>query len=277
MQDIDVVCELVNDLCGIYWDESKAYLIESRLSSLVEKHDCGSHTELVKKVRCNLVPGLKEEIIDAVTTNETLWFRDNSPFEALRYKILPELIDAKANGIASKRIRVWSAACSSGQEAYSIAMEIVETVPQVDTWDVQILGTDIAPKVVEQAKRGVFNHLEIERGMKNDYLRKYFVQTDDGWQVQDRIRAMCRFQTRNLHDPFASLGPFDITFCRNVAIYFPEEMRRSLFERLANVLTSEGWLFAGSSESLLDLGRQWHPQQHCRANCYRPNMAMATC
>ncbi len=272
--DIDSVCKLVDDLCGIYWDESKAYLIEARLASIVESNGCANYADLVNKVRANLAPGLQEQVVDAVTTNETLWFRDSTPFDAMRFKILPELIDEKANSIFPRRIRIWSAACSTGQEPYSLAIAIAETIPNVEAWNIQILGTDISPAAVAKASRGIYSKLEIGRGMDPLNLRKHFIECDGGWQVHDRIRAMCCFSMRNLHEPFSDMGLFDVIFCRNVAIYFTEDDRRSIFERMADTLPPYGWVFVGSSESLNDLGDPGRPQQHCRASCYRPNQTV---
>ncbi|MEM8944605.1 MAG: protein-glutamate O-methyltransferase CheR [Planctomycetota bacterium] len=271
-QDIDSVCRLVDDLCGIYWDESKAYLMEARLQSLVAQQGCESYADLVRKVRAEVVPGLKEQVVDAVTTNETLWFRDGTPFDAMRYKLVPELIDDKSSSLLPKKFRVWSAACSTGQEVYSIAITLAETLPEFLKWDVQVLGTDISPAAIEQASRGVYNSLEIGRGTDAEQRRKYFTQQGKEWRISDEIRSMCKFQQRNLHEPFTGLGPFDIIFARNVAIYFTEDDRKRLFERAAKALAPNGWVFVGSSESLTALGSQWQPQQHCRANCYRPNM-----
>lgn len=276
-KDIDAVCDLVNDLCGIYWDESKEYLIEARLKNLVTQNGCEHYWQLANKVRAKVVPGLDQQIIDAVTTNETLWFRDSSPFDAIQFKLLPEIIDEKANTVFPKRIRIWSAACSTGQEAYSIAMTIAELLYDYQTWDIQILGTDISPSAVEQASRGVYNKWEIGRGMTPEFLNKYFDQPDPNtWKIKDEIRSMCNFKVCNLFEPFTGMGPFDIVFCRNVAIYFTPKDRRAVFERIAEKLNPSGWLLVGSSESLVDLGPEWQPQHHCRANCYRPKMTMVT-
>ncbi len=271
-EGIDAVCNLVDDLCGICWDESKAYLIEARLSSLVEENGCSNYQDLARKVRAEVVPGLKQQVVDAVTTNETLWFRDESPFEAIRFKVIPELIDDKASSVFPRRLRIWSAACSTGQESYSIGMAITDTIPDYESWDIQIVGTDISATAVEQAKRGEYNKLEIARGMNPTHLQKHFIEQDDRWKVHERIRKMCTFTTRNLHEPFAGLGPFDIIFCRNVAIYFSDEDQRKLFYKLGEELAPNGWIFVGSSESLSNLGPEWQSQQHCRSNCYRPNL-----
>lgn len=273
-EDIDAVCNLVEELCGICWDESKSYLIESRLATIVEQVGCENYRDFARKVRAELVPGLKEQVLDAVTTNETLWFRDGSPFEALQHKVIPELIDEKATTIFPKRMRIWSAACSTGQEPYSIVMTIADLLPDFDQWDIQILGTDISPAAVEQAKSGIYGELEIGRGMDALRLKRHFVKNGDKWQVNERIRSRCSFQPKNLHEPFTGFGPFDVIFCRNVAIYFSKEDQRTLFNKLADVLSPSGWLFPGSAESLTHCGPQWVAQQHCRSNCYRPNQTV---
>lgn len=269
--DIDAVCDLVHDLCGICWDESKSYLIESRLQALVDEQGCENYQDFVRRVRSDVVPQLKEQVINASTTNETLWFRDCSPFDAMRYKLLPELIDQKANSAFPRRIRIWSAACSTGQEVYSIAMTLAELLPDYFDWDIQILGSDISAAAVEQASRGLYSQLEVGRGLAPELLNKYFEPQDRNWKVRDEIRSLCSFQQRNLLVPLGILGPFDIVFCRNVAIYFSDADRRSLFERIAKVLALNGWLFVGSSENLTNLGPAWQPQRHCYATCYQPN------
>ena len=274
-KDIDAVCGLVSDLCGICWDESKSYLIESRLQSILEEQGCENYHELARRVRAEAVPGLKSQVVDAVTTNETLWFRDNSPFEAMRHKAIPELIDDKESSVFPRRFRIWSAACSTGQEVYSLAMTFAQLLPDYLDWEIQLHGTDVSPAAVEKASRGVYSSLEIGRGMAPEQLRKYFVEQGSVWKINDEIRSICKFSDRNLHEPFTSLGQFDVIFCRNVAIYFSEDDRKSLFERAAEILAPNGWLFVGSSESLTNLGPQWKPQQHCHSNCYRPNMKVA--
>ena len=267
--DIDAISDLVNELCGIYLDTSKDYLIEGRLAKLVKAAGCANYAEFARKVRTNAA--MKNDVVDAITTNETLWFRDNTPFDALRFKILPELIDAKSGSPFPRRFRIWSAACSTGQEAYSIAMAFADVVPDFERWDLQILGTDVSPQAVAKAQRGVYSDLELSRGLDQQYRGAYVVRASDGWQVNDTLRRRCKFEVRNLLKPFTGLGTFDVIFCRNVAIYFKAPDRASLFQRLAKTLNRGGWFFAGSGEALMDLGPNWAPKQHCRAVCYQPN------
>ncbi|BBO31171.1 CheR family methyltransferase [Lacipirellula parvula] len=270
--DVDAVCDLVDNLCGICWDSSKSYLIEARLSNIFKRSGCANYGDFARKVQANLLPQLRGEVIDAVTTHETLWFRDNSPYEALKHKIFPELIDAKAGTPYPKRIRIWSAACSTGQEPYSIAMTLADVVPDVHRWDVQIVGTDISPGSVETASRGMYSDMEMGRGMDPQRLNKHFTKHGAHWKISDEIRSMCNFSTRNLHDPFAGFGPFDVIFCRNVAIYFTAADRKNIFTRMGQILQPNGWILVGSSESLTDVGPKWSPQFHCKANCYRPTL-----
>lgn len=267
--DIDAICDLVNELCGIYLDSSKDYLIEGRLAKLVKQSGCASYVDFARKVRVDA--HMKNEVVNAITTNETLWFRDSTPFEALRYKIFPELIDAKAGSLFPKKFRIWSAACSTGQEAYSIAMAFADVVPDFEKWDLQIYGTDISPAAVAQAQKGVYNELEANRGLEQKYRGAYFVKSAGGWAVNDVLKRRCRFEVRNLLKPFTNVGTYDLIFCRNVAIYFTPADRKSLFLRLGQTLNRGGWLFTGSGESLMDLGPNWSPKQHCRAVCYQPN------
>jgi chemotaxis protein methyltransferase CheR len=270
--EIDAVCDLVMDLCGVYLDSSKSYLIESRLSTIVEKNGCKSYRDLVNAVRRTSDLGLKQDIVDAITTNETLFFRDDSPFKAFTNKALPEMIDSKQETPFPRRLRVWSAAASTGQEPYSIAMSMCELIPDVEDWDIQILGTDISDKAISKASRGRYDVSEVQRGMPQQFLDRYFQRNAEDWVVNDQIRSMVSFRKFNLMDSFATLGQFDFIFCRNVAIYFTPDARKSLFERLTQNLCKQGYLFVGASEIINNLGSQFVPQNHCGAVFYQPNM-----
>ncbi|MEX2092978.1 MAG: protein-glutamate O-methyltransferase CheR [Pirellulales bacterium] len=273
--DVDAVCGLVIDLCGVYLDESKSYLIESRLGELVKRSGCASYAEFARRARHDTDQTLRGQIVDAITTNETLFFRDISPFDALELMVIPEIVDGKTATPHPQRIRIWSAACSTGQEPYSIAMLLSDMLPDVRGWDVNILGTDISDDAIARASRGWYTTHEIERGMPPARLQRYFQPENNGWRVKDSLRALCSFERGNLLDPNSVHGKYDVIFCRNVAIYFTPEARRDLFLRLATALTPAGYLFVGSQESLRDLGPQFAPQQHCRAICYRPNLPAA--
>lgn len=273
-EEVQVFSRLVYDLCGIVLDDSKAYLIENRLSDVAKANDCATFSELYYKARYDGNVLLRTQIVDAITTNETLFFRDTSPFEAMQFKVLPELIDARTRAGGGGRIRIWSAACSTGQEPYSIAMVLRELLGDMPGWDIQILGTDISDTAIRQASRGCYRDFEIRRGMREMMLEKYFDVRPDGWHVRDELRAMVSFRRINLLEPFTSIGPFDIVFCRNVAIYFSPNDRKSLFTRICEAIARDGYLFVGASESLLDVGLT--PQYHCRAVFYQPHRVAVT-
>jgi len=269
-EDIKIIARLVHDLCGIVLDGTKGYLIESRLSSIAEQTSCRTFSELYYKVRYAEQPDLRRQIIDAITTRETLFFRDGSPFRALQNKALPEVIDGKQGTPFSKRLRIWSAACSTGQEPYSIAMVLHELLPDITTWDITITATDISDAAIRQASEGLYAEHEIRRGMPDQLLARYFDRRGNGYKVRDELRALVAFRQMNLLGPFGAIGPFDIVFCRNVAIYFDAHTRRDLFNKVAAALTPGGFLFVGSSESLSDLGPEFKPQHHCGAVLYQP-------
>jgi chemotaxis protein methyltransferase CheR len=273
--EVSRLCLLVNDLSGIQWDASKTYLIETRLVPLLATHGLQNIGDLISKVRAGLDIKLRTAFIDAVTTRETLFFRDDSPFQALEFKALPEIIDAKAATPFSRRLRFWSAACSSGQEPYSLAIMLREMIDDLDRWDVQILATDLAPAALASASAGIYSDFEVSRGVPPKHRDKYFRRIPEGWQVSDSVRKLVKFEKRNLLEPFGPMGPFDVIFCRNVAIYFELETRKDLFERLAKTLAPHGALFVGSSENLSAYGEKWKPQFHCRATYYQPHKVAA--
>jgi chemotaxis protein methyltransferase CheR len=257
-------------LCGVTLDASKGYLIESRLSRLAETCGCTDFSDFCRRVRFSNDAVLRNQVIDAITTQETLFFRDGSPFEALQHKVLPELLDTKAGTPYARRLRIWSAACSTGQEPYSIAMLLCELIPDIFSWDVNILATDVSDAAIKQASAGRYAKHEIQRGMKPALLSKYFREETQSWQVRDELRSLIAFKYRNLLEAFHGLGPFDVIFCRNVVIYFDAATRRDVFLRLVDCLTPEGVLFTGASESLSDLGPQFLPLHHCRTVYYQP-------
>jgi chemotaxis protein methyltransferase CheR len=269
-EDIQVVSRMVLDLCGIVLDESKDYLIKGRLSSVATEAGCKSFSELYYRTRHGKDEALRNKIVDAITTRETLFFRDTSPFDALQHKAIPDLIDAKTASGEPKRLHIWSAACSTGQEPYSIAMVLHELLPQPGGWDIKILGTDIADAAISQASKGEYAEHEIRRGMPPHLLSKHFMKNGSTYRIKDELRAQVQFRRINLLEPFTGIGRFDVIFCRNVVIYFGAEDRKTLFHRLTKQLHPNGYLFVGSSESLTDLGPQFQPQKHCRAIFYQP-------
>jgi len=270
--DIRAISKYILDISGIDLDESKAYLIETRLGRLIKEYECSSYRELCSKAKTDTNKTIRNRIIDAISTNETLFFRDTGPFDVLQHKILPDLIDRRTTRFSGNLpipIRIWSAACSTGQEAYSIAMVLKELLPDLKQYNIKLLGTDISDCAIAQASYGTYNKFEIERGLSKEKLQKYFIPNGGNWKISDEIRAMVAFSKRNLLKPFVGLGKLDVIFCRNVAIYFNLEDRKKLFENLAGVLEPDGFLIVGSTESLTGICPMFEPKRYLRTIYYQ--------
>lgn len=269
--EIEVFSKYIHSISGIHIDASKAYLLETRLGKIVESRVCRSYAELLQKAKSDLSKGIEKDIIDAITTNETLFFRDANPFELLRHKILPEVIDRHTNGksILPRPIRIWSAACSTGQEVFSIAIVLKELLGDTSKYGIQLIGTDLSDAAIKQASYGLFNKFEIERGLPREQLHRYFTAVGDNWKIRDEIRSIAIFHKMNLMLPFAGIGRFDIIFCRNVAIYFTLEDRKKLFEKIADTLEPDGYLIIGSTESLTGVCPRFVPKRHLRSIFYQ--------
>lgn len=237
--------------CGIVLGENKQYLVRSRLSPLMRKHGYQKLSDVVDEVVNETCRGLVDEVVDAMTTNETLWFRDNYPFQLLTDTLLPE-----HKGKATP-LKIWCAACSSGQEPYSVAMTITEFTrrfPGSFRGGVQILGTDISSEMLERCKEGRYDNLSLSRGLSEDRKRQFFDDVGQGvLAVKKEIRDMVSFRSLNLLDSFTMLGKFDIVFCRNVLIYFSAEMKSQILSKVSSSLVSGGSLFLGASESMAGL------------------------
>ncbi len=270
--ELKTISQYIHDISGIYLDQSKSYLLETRLGPIAEELGCASFRALHDKAKRDSTKNIERRLIDAISTNETLFFRDNSPFELLKHKILPELIDLRspASPRMKTHIKIWSSASSTGQELYSIAMTIRELLDgQLDRFNFKLLGTDISDSAVKQASYGKYNKFEIERGLPRQTLQKHFTLFGDSWKIKDEIRSMVNFRKLNLMLPFTGLGKFDIIFCRNVAIYFTLQDRKKLFNKLAASLADDGYLIIGSTESLTGICPLFVPKRHLRAIFYQ--------
>src|SRR5690554_7762762 len=250
---------LLENISGIKLGTGKEYLVRSRLRRLLEKESFGSFSELMVVMKLNR--GLQEQVIDAMTVNESLWFRDEEPYRIFRKKLLPEM--AKLN----RPLRVWSAACSTGQEPYSLSMEIEEYKKQFPgklMVGERILATDISPTSLAIAKEGLYQQLAIRRGMNDAYLKSYFVEDDQGrWRIQQNIKSRVEFRIQNLQQSYALLGKFDIIFCRNVLIYFSADLKQDILTRMHANLNPGGYLMLGASEAMNNLG-DYYEMVQCR-------------
>lgn len=270
--DLKIISQYILNISGIELDENKAYLIETRLSGLVKEYQCSSYWELCSRAKADPSKTIENRIVDAISTNETFFFRDIRPFEVLQHKILPDLIDRRAersSGLFPIPIRIWSAACSTGQEVYSIAIVLRELLPDLKKYNIKLTGTDISDAAIAQASYGRYNKFEIERGLSKHVLQKYFVPNGGNWRVCDEIRAMVGFGKRNILQPFNGMGKLDIIFCRNVAIYFKHENRKLLFENIASVLEPDGYLILGSTESLSGISSIFESKRYLRTIYYQ--------
>jgi len=269
-EEVALWSRYVQDTCGIVLDQSKAYLLETRLDSLLRETGAQKFSELFYKLKADLSDTLRNKVVDAITTNETSFFRDMAPFELLRHKLLPELIDHRSKvGVRPLPIRIWSAACSTGQEVYSLAMLLKEMLGNFNGYDIRILGTDISNRAVAAASRGHFSDLEVGRGLAADQVSKYFVREAGSWKIRDEIRALATFRKMNLLEAFSFPVPFDIILCRNVAIYFSEADRSRMFRNLGRCLARDGTLIIGSTESLSGLCPYLVPQRYLRSVFYQ--------
>lgn len=235
---------------GLALTEEKVYLLESRLSPIARKNGFPALDAMTKAFRLSPDPKLGKQIIDAMTTNETLFFRDERPFRHLKSVLLPEIVQARQ---ARKSLRIWCAASSTGQEPYSIAMTLLETIPGIDSWRIEIVATDISDNALAQAVKGEFNQFEIQRGLPIQLVMKYFKQDGNVWKIHDKIKSMVRFENFNLLDPMDKFGTLDIIFCRNVLIYFDEATKKKILLNFTRRLAPDGSFFLGGSETALGL------------------------
>ena len=247
---IAYVCTLVRRHSAIELDAAKAYLIEARLAPLARRHGLASAEELVGRLQAQADPILRRQAVEAMTTNETSFFRDSHPFEALRSTIIPDLMRTCA---ARRTIDIWSAACSTGQEAYSIAMSLRENFPELRSWKTRILGTDLSDEVLQKAGAGKFSQIEMNRGLPASLLAKYFRRDGLQWELDPEIRAMATFTKLNLIEQWPALPTMDIVFLRNVLIYFAPNVKKMILEKVRKIMAPHAVLFLGAAETTMGL------------------------
>ena len=265
--DYDYLRKLLKDRSGLVLSADKQYLVESRLAPLARKAGLASLGELVAKLKASNNERLIVDVVEAMTTNESFFYRDKIPFDHFREAIMPGLIAARAR---ERRIRIWCAAASTGQEPYSLAMCVKEMKEKLGGWRVEILATDLSMEVLEKAKAGVYSQFEVQRGLPIQMLVKYFVQVGDTWQIAPDIRAMVQYRPLNLLADFTILGRFDVIFCRNVLIYFDQETKTGVLNRIGRLLDPDGYLVLGAAETVVGLTDAFKPVADKRG-LYAPN------
>lgn len=248
--EFDYLCKFMQQHSAILIDPGKEYLVESRLTPLAYQEGMESAQKLLERLRREPANGLHRKVLDAMTNNETIFFRDAAPFGALRQAIIPELLGKRA---AERKLSFWSAAASSGQEAYSLAMLVCEDFAGLPGWSVSILGTDISTAILNRARQGRYSQLEVNRGLPAKSLAKYFSREGLEWQLCGSIRQRVEFREMNLAEAWPALPQFDVIFLRNVLIYFSVEKKKEILRRVRSVLREDGLLFLGTAETTLNL------------------------
>ena len=259
------ISDMVRIRSAIVLEAGKEYLVEARLAPLVRELGLESIGALVTKLRQGN-GGLAERVTEAMTTNETSFFRDVAPFQALRTSVLPSLVEARK---VQRSLRIWCAASSSGQEPYSIAMTIEDAFPQLRDWNLQIVATDLSPAMVERGRSGVYKALEVNRGLPAPMLIKYFTKVGVDYELKPEIRSMVDFSELNLIGAWPAFPTFDIVFLRNVLIYFDVENKRTIFGRVKRLLAPDGFLFLGAAETTMNIDDGFERLPIERAGCYR--------
>ncbi len=268
--DYEYLRKLLKERSGLDLSADKQYLVEGRLVPLARKANLPGIPELVQKMKGG-AEALTAEVVEAMTTNETFFFRDKVPFDHLKDGIFPALIQARG---ARRSLRIWCAACSTGQEPYSIAM-VVKEMAALSGWRVEIVATDLSQEVLEKSKAGIYSQFEVQRGLPIQMLVKYFKQNGDTWQLNPDIRAMVQHRQFNLLQDLSPLGKFDVIFCRNVLIYFDQPTKASIFERMSKLLEPDGALALGAAESVVGITDAFKPYPD-RRGMYCPNSSRAT-
>ncbi len=269
--EFDYLRAYLKQRSGLMLGAEKRYLIESRLGPVCRRFSLATLHDLVATLKLARNPVIERAVVEAMTTNETFFFRDRAPFDLFRDVLLPRALAARA---ATRRLRIWCAAASSGQEPYSIAMLLQEAAPRLAGWQVEIIGTDLSTEVLEKAKLGLYSHFEVQRGLPVQLLVKYFTQVGEQWRINPSIAGMVDFRLLNLLQGFDHLGQFDIVFCRNVLIYFDAPTKSDVLRRLAKALAPDGAVVLGAAETVIGLTNAMVPDGQHRG-LYRHGQATA--
>ncbi len=263
---ISFVCSTVRDRSAIELDSSKTYLIEARLAPVARDNGFASIADLIQGVRTKRRPELESRLVEAMATNETSFFRDIHPFDALRTKLLPEL---RVRNAAKRSLNIWSAACSTGQEIYSVAMYIREHFPDLASWRIQLTGTDLSDEVLARARAARFSQIEVNRGLSAPLLLKYFQRDGTHWQLKPELRSMAAFTKLNLIERWPAFPTMDIVFLRNVLIYFSPETKRAILEKIRKVMAPQAVLILGAAETTMGLDTAFERVQIDNSVFYR--------
>jgi len=265
-QDFDFIRKLLQECSAIVLEDGKQYLVESRLAPVVGQLQLNTIADLVARLRCQPSNGLQTQVVEAMVTTETSFFRDHQPFESLRKAVIPELIRRRGG---ERRLNVWCAASSSGQEPYSLALLLREHFPELAEWNVSLLATDLSRDVLARAREGRYNQIEVNRGLPASLLVKYFEQHGNSWQLKADVRAAVRFEELNLARPWPRLPRMDLVLIRNVMIYFDVPTKKTILNSLARLLRPDGYLLLGGAETTFNLDDSYIRVEHLRGGFYQ--------
>lgn len=265
-QDFEVVRRLLQERSAIVLEPGKQYLVESRLAPLVQQRNLNSIADLIAELRSQPGNGLPRQIVEAMVTTESSFFRDHHPFEALRKVVIPDLMNRRRE---ERTLRIWCGASSTGQEPYSVAMLLREHFPELAGWKISLLATDLSQEVLARARQGCFRQIEVNRGLPAALLVKYFEQHGTGWQLQPAIRNMVDFQELNLAQPWPALPRMDLVLIRNVMIYFDVETKKTILGRLSRLLRPDGYLLLGGAETTFNLDDSYRRVEPLKAGFYQ--------
>ncbi|MDZ4741607.1 MAG: protein-glutamate O-methyltransferase CheR [Alphaproteobacteria bacterium] len=258
--DLAFIAQMLKRRSGLIVTADKTYLLESRLGPVARKHGLTNLDAIVAKLRAGDEP-LARSVTEAMTTNESFFFRDRTPFDHFEKIMLPALTKVR---LSQRKLRIWCAAASTGQEPYSLAMLLKERSKQINDWKIEILGTDLSPDVLSRAQAGIYSQFEVQRGLPIQMLVKNFAKESEQWRIKEEIRSMVCYRVFNLLDPFTGLGTYDIVFCRNVLIYFDEQTKKSVLERIAQLLPDDGYLVLGAAETVVGVTNAFAPVDGAR-------------
>ena len=254
--EFEYLARLLKERSGLIVAGDKTYLLESRLLPVARANGLDDLSALVARLQSNRDEGLKDQVTEAMTTNESFFFRDKTPFDTFNSTVLPHLLKTRSG---QKSFRIWCAAASTGQEPYSLGMCLKEAKTSLAGWRHEIIGTDLSADVLRRAKLGRYSQFEVQRGLPIQLLVKYFTQTGNDWEISQDIRSMVNYKKFNLLDDFKSLGTFDVVFCRNVLIYFDPPTKRSILDRIAKQMSKDGFLFLGAAETVIGVTDSFKP------------------
>jgi chemotaxis protein methyltransferase CheR len=270
VEDYEFISGFLSQSSGLSLGTGKEYLVEARLVPLAQSLGLADFNHLIRELRKGRDQQLSSAVTEAMTTNETSFFRDKTPFNELRERLLPKISAARS---AQRKLRIWCAAASTGQEPYSIRMIIDDHFPSLRDWSIEIAATDISQSMLDRASTGIYTHFEVQRGLPIQLLVKHFDQVANGWQIKEPLRRSISWRKLNLLDDFGHLGHFDIVFCRNVLIYFDTATKRSILSRISRVLHRDGYLLLGAAETVLGICDEFTRDRSCSAAVYQRGKA----